>query len=74
MSRMAAKQYRVKAPTDWRERHIANGWDEERDGPVPPFGIDYPPERRVLAGEIADGLPAESIAWLLADGVIEEVA
>lgn len=67
------KRYRVLAPADWRERHLAQGWDEERDGPIPTFGIEYPPERRAEAGEIAEGLPAESVPWLIADGLLEEV-
>lgn len=67
------KRYRVVAPADWIDRHITAGWNVERDGPVPAFGISYPPERRAEAGEIAEGLPAESIPWLLADGLLEEV-
>ena len=68
-----AQRYRVVAPADWRERHLAAGWDEGRDGPIPAFGLDYPPERRAEAGTIADGLPAESVAWLLEAGLIEGV-
>jgi len=30
--------------------------------------------KRVEAGEVAEGLPAESVPWLLADGAIEEVS
>ena len=35
-------------------------------------GIDYPPNKRVEAGEIASDLPGDSIKWLLEQGLIEE--
>lgn len=66
-------RHRILAPKDWLERHLDGGWDEQRDGPIPTFGIDYPPARRAEAGHIVDDLPAESIPWLLADGHIELV-
>ena len=34
-------------------------------------GIDYPPNKRVEAGEIATDLPGDSIKWLLEQGLIE---
>lgn len=74
MTKNVPKKYRIVAPRDWDQRHIDAGWDVERDGPIPPFGVSYPPERRAEAGEIAEGLPAESVVWLLADGLIEEVS
>lgn len=35
-------------------------------------GIDYPPNKRVEAGKIADDLPATAILWLLESGIIED--
>ena len=35
-------------------------------------GIDYPPNKRVEAGEIATDLPAQSVKWLLESGIIED--
>lgn len=34
-------------------------------------GIDYPPNKRVEAGELVSDLPATSIKWLLESGSIE---
>lgn len=36
-------------------------------------GIDYPPNKRVEAGEIVSDLPEKSITWLLSSGAIEEL-
>ncbi|HEX8221683.1 MAG TPA: hypothetical protein VF914_21020 [Chloroflexia bacterium] len=36
-------------------------------------GIDYRFGRRAEVGDVVDDLPAGSIPWLLADGVIEPV-
>ena len=36
-------------------------------------GIDYPPNKRVEAGEIVSDLPEKSAVWLLASGMIEEL-
>lgn len=36
-------------------------------------GIDYPPNKRVEAGEIVSDLPEKSAVWLLANNLIEEV-
>ena len=33
-------------------------------------GIDYPPNKRVEAGEIVSDLPGDAIKWLLEDGLI----
>lgn len=58
-----SKRYRVKAPKDW-------------PADQPPFGIDYAvggKQVRIEAGEIADGLPARSVPWLLEAGLLEEV-
>jgi hypothetical protein len=35
-------------------------------------GIDYPPNKRVEAGEIVSDLPGDAIKWLLEDGLIED--
>jgi len=35
-------------------------------------GIDYPPNKRVEAGEIVSDLPGDAIKWLLEDGFIED--
>ena len=35
-------------------------------------GIDYPPNKRAEAGEIATDLPAQSVKWLLESGIIED--
>jgi hypothetical protein len=35
-------------------------------------GIDYPPNKRAEAGEIATDLPAQSVKWLLDSGIIED--
>ena len=34
-------------------------------------GIDYPPDKRVEAGELVSDLPEKSAVWLLAQGFIE---
>jgi hypothetical protein len=34
-------------------------------------GIDYPPNKRVEAGETVSDLPEKSVTWLLASGFIE---
>lgn len=34
-------------------------------------GIDYPPNKRVEAGEVVSDLPGDSIKWLLEQGLIE---
>ena len=34
-------------------------------------GIDYPPNKRVEAGEIVSDLPGDSIKWLLDQNLIE---
>jgi hypothetical protein len=36
-------------------------------------GIDYPPNKRVEAGELVSDLPEKSAVWLLANNLIEEV-
>lgn len=36
-------------------------------------GIDYPPSKRVEAGEIVSDLPGDSIKWLLDQGLIESL-
>jgi hypothetical protein len=36
-------------------------------------GIDYPPNKRVEAGEIVSDLPEKSVTWLLSSGMIEEL-
>lgn len=36
-------------------------------------GIQFPPDRRVEAGEVADDIPANSIRWLLEQNLIEVV-
>lgn len=36
-------------------------------------GLDYPPNKRVEAGEIVSDLPGNSIKWLLESGAIESV-
>ena len=36
-------------------------------------GIDYPPNKRVEAGEIVSDLPEKSAVWLLSSGMIEEL-
>ena len=33
--------------------------------------IDYPPNKRVEAGDVVSDLPGESIKWLLQQGLIE---
>jgi len=35
-------------------------------------GLSYPPGRRAEAGEVVSDLPQASVAWLLAEGWIEE--
>lgn len=37
----------------------------------PVHGIDYPPGRRAEPGDVVDDLPAKSVRWLLAAGIIE---
>lgn len=34
-------------------------------------GIDYPPNKRVEAGEVVSDLPGSSIKWLLESNIIE---
>jgi len=34
-------------------------------------GIDYPPDKRVEAGDLVSDLPEKSITWLMAQGLIE---
>lgn len=34
-------------------------------------GIDFPPDRRVEAGEVCDDLPPKAIKWLREQGLIE---
>jgi hypothetical protein len=34
-------------------------------------GIDYPPNKRVEAGEVVSDLPGDSIKWLLEQNLIE---
>lgn len=36
-------------------------------------GLDYPPDRRVEAGELADDIPPVSLGWLLEQGLVEPV-
>ena len=36
-------------------------------------GIDYPPNKRVEAGELVSDLPGDSIKWLLEQGLIEDL-
>lgn len=36
-------------------------------------GLNYPPDRRVEPGEVADDIPGKSIKWLLEQGCIEPV-
>jgi hypothetical protein len=35
-------------------------------------GIDYPPNKRVEAGDLVSDLPGDAIKWLLTDGLIED--
>ena len=37
-------------------------------------GIDYPPNKRVEAGEVVSDLPGDAIKWLLSDGLIEDAS
>ncbi len=36
-------------------------------------GIEFPPDRRVEAGEIVSDLPPKSVKWLQEQGLIEPV-
>ena len=36
-------------------------------------GMDYPPDKRVEAGDIVDDLPTKSVGWLLEQGYVETV-
>jgi hypothetical protein len=36
-------------------------------------GVDYPPNKRVEAGQLVDDLPEKSAKWLLSAGFIEAV-
>ena len=36
------------------------------------IGIDYPPDRRAEPGDVVTDIPAASVGWLLAQGIIEE--
>ena len=35
-------------------------------------GIDYPPNKRVEAGEVVNDLPPQSVKWLLENNLIED--
>jgi len=35
--------------------------------------VSYPPDRRAVAGEVVDDLPADSLRWLVASGYVERV-
>jgi hypothetical protein len=37
-------------------------------------GIDYPPNKRVEAGQTVSDLPATAIAWLLENNIIEDAS
>lgn len=37
-------------------------------------GLSYPPDKRAEIGDVVDDLPAQSIKWLLADGLIEDAS
>lgn len=37
-------------------------------------GLDYPPDRRVEAGDVVNDIPGKSVRWLLDQGLIEEVS
>lgn len=37
------------------------------------IGIDYPPDRRAEPGDVVDDIPAASVSWLIAQGVIEDL-
>lgn len=34
-------------------------------------GMDYPPDRRVEAGEVVSDIPSKSVKWLLEQGYVE---
>lgn len=34
-------------------------------------GLEFPPDRRLEAGEITEDIPAKSIKWLREQGIIE---
>jgi hypothetical protein len=36
-------------------------------------GIDYPPHQRAEVGDEVDNIPADSVPWLIEQGVIEKV-
>ena len=36
-------------------------------------GVDYPPNKRVEAGDLVSDLPEKDVKWLLSSGFIEEV-
>ena len=36
-----------------------------------PCGLNYPPGKRAVEGDVVDDLPAVSIRWLLSEGHIE---
>lgn len=36
-------------------------------------GLDFPPDRRVEAGEVVEDIPSKSVKWLLEQGLIEVV-
>jgi hypothetical protein len=37
-------------------------------------GLNYPPDKRVEAGQIVSDLPEKSVSWLLKEGFIEEAS
>jgi len=37
-------------------------------------GLNYPPDKRAEIGDVVDDLPAQSVKWLLADGLIEDAS
>jgi hypothetical protein len=39
-----------------------------------PCGINYPPERRAVEGDVVSDLPVVSIPWLLEVGWVEELS
>ena len=36
-------------------------------------GVDYPPNKRIEAGDLVSDLPEKDVKWLLSSGFIEEV-
>lgn len=37
-------------------------------------GLSYPPDKRAEVGDVVDDLPAQSVKWLIADGLIEDAS